>query len=110
MSPPAPAGQPTVRIRPSATADLEQIASYLDRQSSSAADRFLSSFDDATRLLASMPRMGALRIHRGRLRGLRSWPLTSFGPYLIFYLPIEQGIEVMRVLHGARDVVRELGQ
>lgn len=32
---------------------------------------------------------------------LRSFPV---GNYLIFYRPINQGIEVLRVLHGARDI------
>ena len=32
---------------------------------------------------------------------LRSLP---FGRYVIFYLPRKRGIEVVRVLHGARDL------
>jgi len=42
----------------------------------------------------------------GRLRdeladGLRSFPV---GRYVIFYRPIPKGIEIVRVLHGARDL------
>ena len=33
--------------------------------------------------------------------GLRSLPL---GNYIIFYRPIDDGIEVVRILHGARDL------
>jgi toxin ParE1/3/4 len=33
--------------------------------------------------------------------GIRSFP---FSRYLLFYLPISDGIDVVRVLHGARDV------
>jgi toxin ParE1/3/4 len=32
---------------------------------------------------------------------LRSFP---FGRYVIFYVPIENGINVVRVLHSARDI------
>ncbi len=32
---------------------------------------------------------------------LRSFPV---GNYLIFYCPVNKGIEVIRVLHGARDI------
>lgn len=32
---------------------------------------------------------------------LRSFP---FGRYVIFYVPIEDGIDVVRVLHSARDI------
>ena len=59
-------------------------------------------------MLAEMPRMGPLRKTRGRLKGLRSWPLTKLGPYLIFYFPVDHGIDVIRVFHGARNVDREL--
>ncbi|HLP91141.1 MAG TPA: type II toxin-antitoxin system RelE/ParE family toxin [Nostocaceae cyanobacterium] len=37
------------------------------------------------------------------LPGLRSFPV---GSYLIFYFPINQSIEVIRVLHGARDIAK----
>jgi toxin ParE1/3/4 len=31
--------------------------------------------------------------------GLRAWPVAS---YVIYYRPTDEGIEVYRVLHGAR--------
>lgn len=33
--------------------------------------------------------------------GVRSFP---FGRYVIFYAPLDDGIDVVRVLHGARDI------
>jgi toxin ParE1/3/4 len=33
--------------------------------------------------------------------GLRSFPM---GRYLVFYRPIEDGIEIVRVLHASRDI------
>ena len=30
-----------------------------------------------------------------------------FGNYLIFYFPIESGIEVVRVIHGMRDIEQQ---
>jgi toxin ParE1/3/4 len=35
--------------------------------------------------------------------GLRSWPIARY-PYLVFYREGEQRIEVLRVLHGRRDI------
>jgi toxin ParE1/3/4 len=99
---------PHARIRPLALQDLEQIVRYLDEHSDSAADRFLEEFFQATASLAEMPRLGPIRRDRGRLKGLRSWPLSTFGSYIVFYLPTDTGIEVLRVLHGARDVNHEL--
>ena len=36
------------------------------------------------------------------------WPVASFEDYLIFYRPTKRGIDVVRVLHGARDLRRIL--
>jgi toxin ParE1/3/4 len=38
------------------------------------------------------------------LADLRQWPVPGFEKYLIFYRPAEDGIDVVRVLHGARDL------
>jgi toxin ParE1/3/4 len=43
--------------------------------------------------------MGAVRDEL--IPNLRSFPV---GNYLIFYKPLPDGIEVLRVLHGARDL------
>ena len=42
----------------------------------------------------------------GRLRDelapfLRSFPVKN---YLIFYRPIDEGIEIVRILHGSQDI------
>jgi toxin ParE1/3/4 len=38
---------------------------------------------------------------------LRSFP---FGRYVIFYMPAQDGIDVVRVLHSARDVDAAFGE
>jgi toxin ParE1/3/4 len=38
---------------------------------------------------------------------LRSFP---FGRYVIFYMPVQDGIDVVRVLHSARDVDAAFGE
>jgi toxin ParE1/3/4 len=35
---------------------------------------------------------------------IRSWSIREFPSVLIFYRPSGHGIEVIRVLHGARDI------
>jgi toxin ParE1/3/4 len=42
------------------------------------------------------------------LAGLRAWPIPRFQNCVIYYRPIRDGIEVVRVLHGAQDVERIL--
>jgi toxin ParE1/3/4 len=53
--------------------------------------------------------MGARRTFRKRvLKELRSWPFSGFENYLIFYRFDEARLEVLRVIHGARDLERAL--
>jgi len=55
--------------------------------------------------LAGLPQMGA-HCHFGnpQLRGVRRLPVTGFEKWLVFYQVSDVGIEVIRVLHGARDI------
>jgi toxin ParE1/3/4 len=39
-----------------------------------------------------------------RTFGIRVWAVRGFRNHLVFYRPTEQGIDVVRVLHGARDI------
>ena len=94
-----------ITLRPRALADINGIVAYITphhpRAAQAVADAILAACD----LLAAMPRMGTLRRARSpRLEGLRSWPVRRYRRYIIFYLPTADGIDVVRVLHGARDV------
>jgi len=50
-------------------------------------------------MLAENPKIG--REHDELFLNLRSFPYKD---YVIFYFPIENGVEIYRVLHGARDI------
>jgi toxin ParE1/3/4 len=50
-------------------------------------------------LLARMPELGRKRPDLAP--DLRGFPI---GNYIIFYRPVPDGIQVIRVLHGARDI------
>ncbi len=63
------------------------------------ADALLRQLAGTMRTLAGNPLMG--RSREDLLPGLRSF---AVGSYIIFYRPVERGIEVARVLHGARDI------
>jgi plasmid stabilization system protein ParE len=45
-----------------------------------------------------------------RLKGVRSWLVSGFENYIIFYRAIPEGIEVLHVYHGARDIEALLGE
>jgi toxin ParE1/3/4 len=71
--------------------------------------RFLDAVKRECLLLAEYPGVGTLRRRvPKRLRGLRSWPIRGFRKFLIFYMPVEGGVDVIRVLHGARRLGRAL--
>jgi toxin ParE1/3/4 len=69
------------------------------------AERFLDAAEAAFNLLANMPEMGTLcGFQSSEAAGLRVWSIPGFENHLIFYRPIEGGIDVIRVIHGARDI------
>jgi toxin ParE1/3/4 len=67
------------------------------------ADAFIDTLDRKFHILAQRPRIGRARDELAE--GLRSFPV---GRYVIFYLPLPEGIEIVRVLHGARDLRADL--
>jgi toxin ParE1/3/4 len=93
--------------KPQAESDLLTYYLYIHERNPKAADRFLSATQDAIEKLAQVPGMGAPRDFKNHeLAGLRSWPIRGFENYLIFYMPTAYGIDVLRVIHGARDLDR----
>jgi toxin ParE1/3/4 len=92
---------PRLLLTPEASNDLIQIGLYIEADSPTNADRFLRKIEDAMRRLSEFPGMGQRRDDLAP--DLRSFPV---GNYLIFYLPLRDGIDVVRVLHGARDLRR----
>jgi toxin ParE1/3/4 len=96
-------------LLPRALADLREQRDYIARDSVPAADRFLTAAEEAFDQLAEMPGVGVVKTVRNpRLGTIRQWPIRGFEKHLIFYRETEAGIEVIRVLHGARDTRRIL--
>jgi toxin ParE1/3/4 len=86
------------RVSEAASEDLDEIWLFIAQDDPDAADRFIRTILSRFPTLASMPYIGR---HREELSArLRSFPV---GNYVIFYRPIDDGIEVARILHGARD-------
>ena len=85
--------------RPLAGADIAEIWDFIAEDSVAQADAWVDRLDGKLRLLSSQPIMG--RARDDLLPGVRSMP---FGRYVIFYEPLPDGIDVVRVLHSARDI------
>jgi toxin ParE1/3/4 len=84
---------------PEAEADLLATARRIAEHNLAAAERLIDTIDDKAHLLLTAPTMGLQRDDLAP--GLRSFPV---GNYVIFYRVVKHGIEVARVLHGARDI------
>jgi toxin ParE1/3/4 len=85
--------------------DLADIFVYLGRTRVSSARRFLREAEATFQRLAVSPGIGVRYEPEDPLfQGVRCSPISRFKKYLIFYRPIEGGIEILRVLHGARDI------
>ena len=82
-----------------AEADLEQIAAYVAEQSPRSALKLVRELRQRCESLADAPRAYPL-VPRYEHSGIRR---RLFGQYLIFYRIGEDAIEVIHVLHGARD-------
>jgi plasmid stabilization system protein ParE len=91
--------------------DALQIFVYIGERNMDAAERFLQALDSDLKKLADMPGMGPAREFADpALDGIRSWPVSEFRDYLVFYRPTGDRLEALRVIHGARDLDRAMGQ
>ena len=90
---------------PAAKTDAAEIWAYIAEDSPPAADRLLDRFDRLIAKLSSQPLLG--KSVEELAPNLRFIPL---GSYLIFYRAIEDGVEIIRILHSARDVTAEFFQ
>jgi toxin ParE1/3/4 len=91
----------TIALR--AQNDLAEIWSYVVRDSLVAADRLIEMFHQKFLLLAAQPFMGESR--ETLQSGLRAF---SAGNYVILYRLVQNGIDVVRVIHAARDIGEQL--
>ena len=105
---PAPA---PIRVRPRVRRDVDGAFNhYLDEAGAEVALRFADDVEKSLHLLAAQPGMGSHR-HAALLRwpAIRSWPLRPW-PYLVLYQPQGDHLDIVRVLHTARDIAATLAE
>ena len=102
----------TIFKRQTARQDLVDIFyHYATRGAVPTARRFLARAEATFDRLARMPGLGTRYEPDEPLYAeLRFFPVDRFTKYVVFYRPILDGIEVFRVLHGARDIARILAE
>jgi plasmid stabilization system protein ParE len=91
-------------LTPAAEGDILDILEYIERENPAAATRVFEALRDAMRLIAERPAVGHTRKDLAD-EGVRFWPVFS---YLVIYRPDTSPVQIVRVLHGKRDVRRLL--
>jgi toxin ParE1/3/4 len=84
-----------------AKTDLLEIWSYIAEDSFKSADKLLDKFEQTFEKLAEFPGIGRARDELAQ--GIRSFPE---GNYVILYKLMGSGVEIHRIIHGARDISR----
>jgi len=91
--------------------DLELRSEYIRQHNPRAALRFLNPAEATIRQLAASPGIGTrYDSDHPALAELRYFPITRFKNDLVFYRLAKGGIEIVRVLHGARDIAGILAE
>jgi len=88
---------------PLATADLQNIGQYIAKDNFQAALTLVDRLESRCKDAVANPRIGRNRLELQR--GLRS--LTE-GDYVIFYRTLDSTIEIVRIVHGRRDLAKVL--
>ena len=90
---------PVLLRQPLAEQDLIDIYLYIFRDNAPAAEKTIRAINAKCELLVRSPRIGRAR---PELRAdLRSFP---YGAYLILYRIVADGVEIVRVVHAARNL------
>lgn len=98
---------PSRRITAIARQDIVEITDRIAADNIQAAVRVEDAIMDAFRLLSENPNAGAMCQFTGVDRpDLRFWPIKKYRNYVVIYYPFEDGVEIVRVIHAARDMTR----
>jgi toxin ParE1/3/4 len=102
---------PEFILDPCVEDELWGIWHFIAQDNPDAATRVVEAAYETFQTLAANPGMGTKRrLRNPKLRDVRSWHITGFENYLIFYRGITDGIQINHVYHGARDIEALLGE
>ena len=93
-------------LRPKADEDLDDQSYYLATEASpEVGHRFLLAAHETFSLLATQPEMGwHSRLKHPALASLRVFRVSGFERMLVLYRPCPEGVEILRVVHGSRNL------
>jgi len=91
---------PLYKVSPEALDDLQLIGDFIALDSVDAAERVIDQFFETFEQLAAWPKTGHVRTDLTS-KNVRFWPV---GSYLVVYRDHSDGVQIVAVLHGSRDV------
>ena len=95
----------SIRVRPHADSEINALADYIAHDNLNAALRFLDAVQKTFNLIAEQPNIGSQRYaHFPMMDGLRMKAISNFENHFIFYIERPSYIDILRVLHSARDI------
>jgi toxin ParE1/3/4 len=98
-----------LRILPSADQDIDDLAEHIAQDSVEQAIRFYDEVKETYQVILDAPKRWAIYgFTHPRLADLRKRSVRHFPNHLIFYRIDADMVEIVRVLHGTRDLVRAL--
>ena len=89
------------RLAPEAPQEVKDIWAYIVSDNTTAAARVRQEIRDTCRRLAQHPYIGHRRDDLTTRDDVLFWPVYS---YLVVYRPDTRPLEILRVLHGKRNV------
>ena len=95
-----------IRINPVATADLQEIKSYIAEDNMDAATKVVKEIIEKIENLVEFPEMGTMLMYKISLKSKYRYVICN--QYLIFYIYEDNIVSIQRILHGKRDYMKLL--
>lgn|SRR2546421_13066224 len=97
---------PRYAVFPKADRDIDDQALYLSHEvSAELGHRFLLAAHETFTLLATQPEIGwPAKFRHPDLRSVRIFRVSGFAKMLVLYRPGKDKIEILRVIHGSRNI------
>lgn len=94
-----------VVFNPVAVDDLEEIVNYIAQDNRVAAEAVRCDILNTAESLGEQPGLGIRpRFSAPRFAGIRYLPCDQYPTYLLFYRELGEEMEVLRIIHGARNL------
>ena len=94
-----------IRKKPQAERDIEECFVYIGEDNLDIAVHFLVAVEDSIEFISKNPFIGkSCEFKDSKIKNIRMMLVKDFHNYQIYYTIHEEIIEVIRLLHGARNL------